>query len=218
MLLIDMYERLWKFDRSTNSCTRITGQDIGESYCTDIPPDDLINLHGPLGIPGSETVMPVWDFDGDSWYYDDDRSVWVCARDNSVMDTLDEIQSHHGPLHFLPRTPKEKPELFKVGSFIKPVDAVYEVLEVFDDQTAEVRDVANDNIHHVLMENYEETDAPLPKIGDVYVQKGVGGSRGLAFIVKEHVGNHTITLGGGGIDLTLDARELRETNVWTRIH
>lgn len=220
MLVIDINERLWKYDSDNGTYDRITGSGVGEDSCVGVSPDKLINDYGPLGAPGSDTVLPVHDKYGDSWYYSSDELSWVRASDNFKVPSMDDVQNIYGPLDIRPRTPK--PDFFygvTVGMFIKPRNAVYEVLEVFDDQTAGVRDVDNDNIYHILLENYEETSAPLPEIGEVWIHKAVvQDGKGMAFIVKEHVGNRTITLSSGTTEITLDFDEMRDHDVWNRIH
>lgn len=219
-LVIDINERLWKYDSDNGTYDRITGSGVGEDYCVGVSPDDLINLYGPLGTPGTDTILPVHDKYGDSWYYSSDELSWVRASDNLKVPSMDRVRDVYGPLDILPRTPKPAPSYeIEVGMFIKPVNAVYEVLEVFDDQTAEVRDVDNDDIHHVLLENYEETEGPPPAIGEVWIHRAVvQDGKGMAFIVKEHVGNHTITLSSGTTEITLDFDELQKSDVWNRIH
>lgn len=219
-LVIDINERLWKYDSDNGTYDRITGSGVGENYCVGVSPDKLIEDYGPLGAPGSDTVLPVHDKYGDTWHYSSDELGWVRASDNFKVFSMDRVRDVYGPLDICPWTPKPVPSYgIEVGMFIKPRNAVYEVLEVFDDQTAEVRDVDNDNIHHVLMENYEETSAPLPEIGEVWIHKAVvQDGKGMAFIVKEHVGNRTITLSSGTTTITLNFDELRRSDAWNRIH
>lgn len=210
-LVIDIDERLWKYDSDNGTYDRITGSGVGEDYCVGVSPDKLIEEYGPLGAPGSDTILPVRDKYGDSWYYSSDELSWVRASDNFKVSSMDDVQDVYGPLNIFYGV--------TVGMFIKPKNTVYEVLEVFDDQTAEVRDVANDSIHHVLLENFEETEGPLPDLGEVWVHRAVvQDGKGMAFIVKELVGNRTITLSSGTTTITLNFDELRKSDAWTRIH
>lgn len=105
----------------------------------------------------------------------------------------------------------------RVGSYLKPKDAVYQILGYdLNDQTAEVKDVETGQVHTILLEFYEETKPPLPKVGQVWTLNIDGDV--VAYTVARHLGEYTLEMKSAFTEITVAAEELlRGTSEWTRI-
>lgn len=157
-----------------------------------------------------DRVNDRWDLNlNDGLYY------MTPKEDCGVGLTLRELLQHWGPVTESP----QEDEMPEIGTFLKPKDAVYEVLGWdSNDGTAEVRDVHTNARHTILLEFYEETKPPVPNVGEVWVATETleDDDDGIAYLVSR-VDGYSVTLTSGFTEITLDASTIRTSQYWNRI-
>lgn len=157
------------------------------------------------------------DDDGDTWDLNLNDGLYYLRGGNT------EIASRGHERHELEQygvsTSKDLFEnVPEAGTYLKPKDAVYEVLGWdASDNTAKVRDVETGQIHSILLEFYEETKPPRPKIGQVWVKRSDDDPDGVAYTVAEWLGSFLIKLIAPNSELVLPNEELETSRFWSRI-
>lgn len=157
-----------------------------------------------------DKVNDRWDLNlNDGLYYITPNEVY------GIGLTLRELLLLWGPVTESP----QEDEMPEIGTFLKPKDAVYEVLGWdSNDGTAEVRDVHTNARHTILLEFYEETKPPVPNVGEVWAATETleGSDDGIAYLVSR-VNGTSVTLTSAFTEITLDASTIRASQYWNRV-
>lgn len=174
-------------------------------------------------IEWEQSLEPVthtyYDRDNDQWDLNLNDGRYYCEEADrgaaSAGLTLRELLCHWGPVTESP----QEDEMPEIGTFLKPKDAVYEVLGWdSNDGTAEVRDVHTNARHTILLEFYEETKPPVPNVGEVWAATETleGDDDGIAYLVSR-VNGTSVTLTSAFTEITLDASTIRASQYWNRV-